>query len=144
MSKKNLFLILLAAGLATVYAVYFTDWLAPKTFEVFHTFRQLRMGQPKNGAIPSLIFAMNRRLALTEVKVVPLAAWETNKHVLPLWHLVTESNSVPMKSFSYGQFIPGLHAAIKGTHPETLATNIVYCLLIHAGQFEANHHFELE
>ena len=147
MPRKNLFLLLFVAVLATIYAVYFTDWFAPKTFKIFHTSRNLRPLRPgfqRTGALPSLNFGVSRQLKLTEIKVVPLAAWTTNSHVLPLWHLVTESNSVPVKTFFYGQFIPGLHPAIKGTHSEMPETYVVYRIFVTAGKFKAEHDFELK
>lgn len=140
-------LVVLAAVLAIVYAVYFTDWFAPKTFKIFHTnrnFRPQRPGQIRNGILPSLQFGLNRALRLTEIKVVPLAEWQTNQHALPLWHLVTDSNSVPVKSFVYGQPIPGLRPALKGTHSELPTTNLTYRLFITAGKFRAEHDFELK
>ena len=116
-------------------------------YSVFHTSRNLRPVRPgaaRGGAMPSLNFGVSRQLKLTEIKVVPLAAWTTNSHVLPLWHLVTESNSVPVKTFFYGQFIPGLHPAIKGTHSELPETNVVYRIFVTAGKFKAEHDFELK
>ena len=147
MTQKNLFFLTLAAVLATIYAVYFTDWFAPKTFKIFHTSRNLRpvrSGMARNGILPSLIFGVNRPLNITEIKAVSLAAWQSNQHALPIWHLVTESNSVPVKSFFYGQSISGLHPAIKGTHSELPETNVVYRLFITAGKYSAHNDFELK
>ncbi len=147
MPRKNIFLLLFVAVLATVYAIYFTDWFAPKTFKIFHTSRNLRPMRPgmtRNGILPSLQFGVNRELRFTELKVVPLAAWTTNQHTLPLWHLVSASNSVPVKTFFYGQNIPGLHPAISGTHSELPETNVTYRLFITAGKFSAQHDFELK
>ncbi len=144
MTKKNIFLLLLTLVLAAVYVVYFTDLFAPKTFQVFHTLRGFRPQLQRKNPFPPLTFSMNRRLSLTELKVVPLNEWTTNNHALPLWHLVTTSNSVPMKNFTYGQFIPGLHPAVKGTHPGMPETNVVYRLFITAGAFKVEHDFELK
>ncbi len=147
MTRKNIVLLVLATLLAVVYTVYFTDWFAPKTFKIFHTSRNLRPMRPglaRNGILPSLQFGVSHELRFTEIKVVPLTAWQTNQHVLPIWHLVTSSNSVPMKSFFYGQNIPGLHPAIKGTHPELPETNVTYRLFITASKFSAQHDFELK
>jgi hypothetical protein len=140
-------MLLLLAVLATVYAIYFTDWFKPKTFKIFHTSRNLhpmRPGQVRTGVLTSLQFGVNRELRFTELKVVPLAAWETNKQALPLWHLISVSNSVPVKSFYYGQNIPGLHPAIMGTHSELPETNVTYRLFITAGKYSAYHDFELK
>jgi hypothetical protein len=91
-----------------------------------------------------LIFGVNRQLRFTELKVVPLAGFETNKSVLPVWHLVSDSNSAPVKSFFYGQFIGGMRPAIKGVRPEPLETNVTYRLLVTAGKIKGEHDFELK
>jgi len=144
MTKKNLFLILALVALAAVYVVWFTDWFTPKTVQIFHTNRNLHPRLQRGGAMPSLIFGVNRQFRLTELKVVPLAGFETNKNVLPLWHLVSDSNSVPVKSFFYGQSIGGMRPEIKGVHPEPLATNVMYHLILTAGKFKGEHDFELQ
>jgi len=147
MTKKNLFLILFAVGLAVVYAVWFTGWFTPQTVQIFHTNRNLRPNLRPNlqrgGALPSLIFGVNRQLKLTELKVVPLAGFQTNQNVLPLWHLVSDSNSVPVKVFFYGQTIRGMKPAIKGTHPASLEPNTTYRLFVVAGKVKGEHDFEL-
>jgi len=43
------------------------------------------------------------QLQLTEIKVVPLAEWQTNHSVLPLWHLVSNPKSAPIRFFPYGR-----------------------------------------
>lgn len=137
-------MLLLVAGLATVYVIYFSDWFAPRTFKIFHTSRNLHAGFKRPGALPSLTFGISRELLLTELKVVPLEAWQTNKNALPLWHLLSDSNSVPVKAFFYGQPIAGLHPAIKGTHPEMPETNVTYRLFLTAGKFTSWNDFEVK
>lgn len=145
MTKNNWLLIFAAVALAAVYAVYFTDWFQPKTIQIFHTSRNLRPRLLRGGgALPSLQFGISRQLQLTELRVVPAAGFQTNKNVLPLWHLVTVSNSVPVKMFYYGQFIGGLKPAIKGTRAQPLETNVTYRLIVTAGQFKGEHDFELK
>lgn len=144
MTKQNGFLIGIAVILLTVYAVYFTDWFRPQTLKIFHTSRNLRPQLTKAGAIPSLIFGFNRQMKLTEIKLVPLAESQTNSRTLPLWHLVSDSNSVPVKSIFYGQSIRGLKPAVPGTRPQPLATNVTYRLIVEAGKIKGEHDFELK
>jgi hypothetical protein len=150
MTKKNLLLILFAVALAGAYAIWFTDWLRPQTVKIFHTLRNnLRVLPPRTRAnnpalMPSLIFGVTRQLRLTEIKVVPVAALETNKNPLPLWHLVSNSNSVPVKTFFYGQNIGGMKPALKGVRPEPLATNVTYRLFVTAGKIRGEHDFEIK
>jgi hypothetical protein len=144
MTKKNWLLILAAVALAAFYAFYFTDWFQPKTIKIFHATRNLHPRMLRGGALPALQFGINRQLQLTELRVVPAAGFQTNKNVLPLWHLVTDSNSVPVKMFSYGQFIGGMKPAIKGTRAQPLETNVTYRLIVTAGKFKGEHDFELK
>jgi hypothetical protein len=144
MTKKNLLLILFAIALAFVYAIWFTDWFRPATVQIFHTNRNPRPNLRRGGPMQSLIFGVNHPLRFTELKVVPLTGFSTNKNVVPLWHLISDSNSVPVKSFYYGQLIGGMRPAMKGVRPETLETNVTYRLFITAGKIKGEHDFELK
>lgn len=144
MTKKNWLLLAAAVVLAGVYVVYFTDWFQPKTVQIFHTSRNLRPRNLRGGTLPMLIFGINQQLKLTEVKVVSVADVQTNQHPLPLWHLITDSNSVPVKNFHYGQQINGMRPAVKGARALPLATNVTYRLLINAGGTTGQHDFELQ
>jgi hypothetical protein len=141
MTKKQWLLILVTVALGTVYVIYFSGWLKPQTIRIFHTSRNLRPQVQQGGVMPSLIFGLNRSLKLTELKVVPLAAWQANPKVLPVWHLLSTSNSVPIKIFYYGQRIGGLPPAIPGDRPQPLDTNTVYRLFIRAGKLAGKHDF---
>ena len=144
MTKKNWCLIGIAAVLAAVYIAFFTEWFKPQTVKIFHTSRNLRVRNPQIGALPGLIFGMNRQLKLTDIKVVPVNALETNRNNLPVWHLISDSNSVPVKSFFYGQVIRGLKPAVQGSRPQALATNVTYRLIIEAGKIRGEHDFEIK
>jgi hypothetical protein len=141
MTKKNLFLILVAIGLATVYAIWFTNWFRPKTLGIFTTSRNLAMTRWRGS---SLQFNVMHPAQFTELKVVVLDAYRTNKNTLPVWHLVSDSNSVPVRNFSYGQYIPGMRPDIAGTHAESLETNVVYRLLVTSGKIKDHHDFQLK
>jgi hypothetical protein len=140
MTKKNLLLMLAALGLATVYVVWFSGWFQPKAVRIFHTNRNLR-GNMKVGS--SLTFGVNHATRFTELKVVPLNAYETNKDVVPVWHLISDSNSAPVKIFYYGQNIPGMRPALNGVRAEQLETNVPYRMFVTAGKVKGQHDFEL-
>ena len=144
MTKKNWLLISVAVVLAAVYVIFFTDWFKPATVRIFHTNRAMHSRFQRNGGMPSLIFGLDRQLKLTDVKLVSLAALHTNQNSLPLWHLVSDSNSVPVKSFFYGQFIRGLKPAVSGSRPQPLETNVTYRLIVEAGKIKGEHDFELK
>ena len=144
MTKKNWLQVLLAIVLFAVYAVYFTDWFKTKSIRIFHTDRNLHPGLARGNARPWLIFVLDHPMPLNEVSVVPFDAFQTNHFVLPLWHLTTDSNSLPVKSFSYGQYLRGMRPAVKGIQVEPLETNVPYLLLVRSGKIKGDHKFELK
>jgi hypothetical protein len=143
MTKKNLALILVAFVLAVVYVFFFTDWFKPRTIHIFHTSRAFRPQLQRGNTSPTLTFVLNRPCKLTEIKVFPLAELEANPNALPVWHLVSSSNSVPLKLFAYGQNIRGMQPAVPGTHPQPLETNVAYRLFLAAGKIKGRHDFEI-
>jgi hypothetical protein len=145
MTKKNLLLIAVAIGLAVMYVVYFTDWFRPKTIHIFHTSRanrQVNRPNARNAETVPVIFGLSSQLRLTMIKVVPLSAAQTNRYAQPLWHLVSDSNSVPVKSFAYGQHIRGMKPAVPGARPQPLEPNVIYRLYVEAGSAKGEHDFE--
>jgi hypothetical protein len=143
MTKKNILLIAVLVAMVSAYAIWFADWFKPATIQIFHVNRNRNTRVFSSGVMPGLIFGLNRPLQLTEVKVVPLAGYQTNANILPVWHVVSDSNSVPLKAFFYGQNLRGLRPAIKGTHVQPLDSNVVYRLFITDGKFKGEHDFQL-
>ena len=144
MSKKTWLLIVVAVVMAGTYVVFFTDWFQPQTVKIFHTSRNVRPRLARGASQPNLMFGLNRQCQLNDIKVVPLAAYQANPNTLPLWHLVSDSNSVPVKAFSYGQFIRGLKPAVPGSRAQPLTNNITYRLIVTAGKIKGEHDFELK
>ena len=144
MERKTWLLIAGTLVLVAVYVTCFTNWFQPQTVWIFHTSRNVRPAAARGGTLSSLMFGLNRPLRLTEIRVVPLAAYQTNQNTPPLWHLVSDSNSVPVKAIFYGQFIRGLKPAVPGTRPQSLTNNVTYRLLLTAGKIHGTHDFELK
>lgn len=107
MTKRNWTLVAVALALGVIYACFFTDWFKTKSIRILYTLPpfQTRFSQ---GGSPAPAFGFSHPFKLTEIKVVPLAEFQTNSRVLPLWHLVSDSNSAPIKFFFYGARIRGL------------------------------------
>jgi hypothetical protein len=143
MTKKNWLSVVFLAVLLAVYAIYFTDWFKPRTVRVFHTVREMHRRNQAAEAEPVLMFGLGTQLKLTEIKVVPLAGFEADPKIQPLWHLVSDSNSVPLKDFSYGTRIRGMKPAVPGTQAELLETNVVYRLFLTAGKVKGQHDFQI-
>ena len=91
--------------------------------------------------INPIVFGFDRKCKLTDLKIVPLSDIETNKYPQPIWHLVSESNSVPVKSFMYGSRIGGMHPAIKDAKPEPLEPGVTYRLFVQTTTEKAQHDF---
>jgi hypothetical protein len=147
MTKKNWYLLTTLLVLGTVYVFFFTDWFRPKIITIFHTSRinRLAMNPRRAGAKPATIpvmFGLNYRYKLTELKVLPLAVWQTNHAAVPIWHLISTSNSVPIKQFYYGQTIKGMHPSVPGTHAEPLEPDVTYHMTLTAGSARGEHDFE--
>ena len=88
-------------------------------------------------------FGFDQKCRLTDLKVVVLDEWTTNKQAHPLWHMVAASNSVPSKAVIYGQWIRGMRPAVLGKRAEPLEVNVTYRLLIEAGSRTGDCDFKL-
>jgi hypothetical protein len=142
MNKKNLILIGIVLVLAGVYAVYFTDWFQPKTIHISQTSRPVRSARTGSAAT-QLIFGLGDYYSLTEIKVVPLAALQTDKLAQPVWHLVSDSGSDDVNLFSYGQRINGMDPAVEGARPDPLQPGVIYRLFVTAGKVRGQHDFHI-
>jgi hypothetical protein len=145
-NKKTAFQIVLLIVLMGVAIYYWSALSKPPKIQIFCTLHERRVSRPTNAnANPPRLeaaFGMDHLYELTSVKVVPRDEWTTNKEAHPLWHLVTKTNSPPVKAFFYGQHIKGMES-ISGSRAEPLATNVDYLLLIEAGRRHGECDFKL-
>jgi hypothetical protein len=145
MTRKSRVLIGFAIALAIVYAVFFAHWFKPGTITIYHLTRPSgrAMQTRRDGPAPPITFDLQGEYKLTEIKAVPLAAWQTNQDALPAWHLISDSNSVPVESFAYGRPIRGMRPAVPGARAQPLEPNVVYRLLVAAGKARGQHDFKI-
>jgi len=151
MTKKNI--IVLAITLVSVIGFYlylFRDSFRKPTIQISHTIRlnPAYIYHPPQGTtaeeLPHIIgFGLGGDFKLTSIKVVPVAELETNKFAHPVWELVSDSNSVPTRSFIYGHRIKGMHPAVKGAAAEPLSANIPYRLLVEAKSIKGQQDFTI-
>lgn len=120
------------------------DWFAKPPIQVSHRFHDFagRFGSD-SGTIP-LFFEFNRLLKLTSVEVVPVSDLETNKNAHPVWHIISDSNSVPTRGFLYGMEVPGMRPVYKEAAADPLDLGVKYRLLVQAGSLHVQHDFTLE
>ena len=134
-----------ALALAITYVFFFTNRFKSGTLPIYHLTRPngYAMQTRRNGPAPPITFGLEGSRILTEIKVVPLAEWQANHDALPVWHLVSDSNSVPIKTFVYGQQIRGMKPAVPGAEPQPLQPNVAYRLFVTAGRSRGQHDFKI-
>ena len=129
---------------ATVYVCFFTDWFRPKKITLFDTSRPMQHFRGRKD-LPFIMFGITEgKLKLTEVKVVPLDSYQKNPATSPVWHLISDSNSIPVQRFVYGQRIWGMKPFVVGLVPQPLETNVTYRLFVVAGGAKGEHDFEIK
>lgn len=126
MNKKTWVLIAFAVALGALYLIFFSNWFRPKVMSIAHNQRFGRVN-----------FTLGYPYRLTSLKVVSLSGFQTNKYILPAWELKSDSNSAPVKIFSYGQRINGMKPAISNTRAEALVPGETYRLFVEAGSLKA-------
>jgi len=145
MNKKTFISLAVLIVLVAAYAYFFTSWFQPRRIEIFHASRSVLRGGARvkagNANTMMVLFGLNGAYKLTEVKVVPLDEWKTNPVALPVWHLISDSNSVPVKEFPYGVAIRGMKPAVGKEWPQPLETNETYRIFIAAGSLKGWHDF---
>ncbi len=128
-------------------SLYFnTDWFRKDNIQIYHRSRPLRLAGPRKRSqaltYAPVFFGFDRKLKFTDIKVVPVAAVTTNKYTLPIWHMISDSNSVPTKGFLYGENVPGMRPAVKGAIPDPLEPGTKYRLFVQAGPVKVQHDFD--
>ena len=145
MTKNGIVLSIILVLLAAVYVYSFTDWLRKDTIQIIPTIRPGRVSGIPRGSdqvpVYPVSFAFDGKYKLTEVKVVAAQDLATNKYPTALWHLLSDSNSVPTKAFMYGQAPKGMKPAVPRTRPEPLLPDVEYVLMIEAGKTKAQTNF---
>ena len=147
MTRKNWTLIALAVVLGGFSLYLNRDWFAGEVIQIHHRSRPARAGflrrsrpQAKLATDP-VFFAFDRKLKLTSLKVIPVSEIETNKYPHPIWHLVSDSNSVPVEEWSYALPIRGMRPAVKGATPDPLQPGVKYRLVLETGKRKTEHDF---
>jgi hypothetical protein len=143
MERKQWLLVVIALALAGIYVVYFTDWFRHKNIQIHYTSRPMPSRIPGGATGPMIMFGFDNTFRLTEVKVIPLAEWQTNRDTPPVWHLISDSKSAPVERFIYGQNIRGMKSAIPGADAEPLESNLTYRLFVQAGSLKGQRDFQI-
>jgi len=143
MTKKAVFLLTIAVLLGGTYSYYFTDWVNKPVIQINKSNRPGRPGADEGTVVP-VAFGLDGVYQLSSVRVVRLSALATNRNPLPLWHLTSKSNSIPVKGFYYGQRIKGMHPAKTNLVTRPLEPGVPYRLFIEAGRARGVVDFEAQ
>jgi hypothetical protein len=141
MPKKQWILLAVALVLAAVYVCFFTGWFQHREIHISSTSRASLARSRMAGNSAAVAFGLDQEYQLTEIKVVPLAAWQTNPAIVPVWHLVGNRKSTPIKFFLYGENIGGMHPVMSGAEPGPLEDSVTYRLFVSAGSVRGQHDF---
>jgi hypothetical protein len=145
MTTKNWMLLAVTILLGGLSLYLNKDWFARDRIQLMHRSRPARgaFRRPRsdNPLIDPLSFWFDRKVKLTSLKVIPVCEIETNKYPQPIWSLVSDSNSLPIKEFTYGMQIQGMRPVFKGTHADPLEPGVKYRLLVEAGNQKIQHDF---
>jgi hypothetical protein len=133
MMRKSTILLVVLVLLLAVCVHLFTDWFRPARIQISPSNRPVP-GLPEDALVCPVSFGFDGRYELTSVEVLSVAELQTNHHPLPMWHLVSRSNSLPVRGFTYGERIPGLHPFESSRPAQPLQPNTRYRLLVSAGR----------
>ncbi len=136
MSKTKIISIaILIVGLGGLSLYLNRDWFAPDTIQISHRLspwmQNKRPGarNPNDLGVP-VTFMLNGFYKLTSVRVFETAKIETNQYAVPIWRIISDSNSVPTSSFNYGSGIRGMRPEAKGVRPQPLQPGVNYRLFV--------------
>ena len=144
MTKNTVVLTIVLLVLAACYVRYFTDWFESPTIQILAQIRPLRnvRATPGSAATYPVSFAFDRKLEITELKVVAIDDEKTNKYPHYLWHMISDSNSVPTKAMIYGQPLRGLKPKVPRARPEPLEPDVKYRFYVTAGRYKGHKDFQ--
>lgn len=140
MRKNSVLLVCLAATIA-IYVAVFTDGHKAKKIQI------LKAVYPA-GILPgtsteTMVFCLDHPYPLTSVKVVPTEEAQTNKFAHPVWHMVADPSSQPVRTFRYGASLPGMHPEVDTAEPEPLDPDTSYSLVVESGGLKGELTFQL-
>jgi len=145
MTTKNISIIAAVLLLGALSLYLNKDRFASEVIQISHRSVQprgwLARGPAAKAPANPLVFLINRELRLTSVQVIPVSEAATNKYPHPIWSLLSDSNSIPLKEFVYGLNIRGMKPAVKGAAADPLEPGVSYRLLVEAGTVKVQHDF---
>lgn len=152
MNKKNFLLLLVCVALLGLAVYLMKDSFSQEPIHIAYSIRpasKARQTMANRRDAPSgkrgfnLSFALDQKVQLTSVKVFELEDALTNKYPHAIWHLISDSNSMPVKSFEYGLNIRGMRPNVKGAMATPLEPGKSYRLLVQTPEETAQRDFQI-
>jgi hypothetical protein len=137
MQKREIIWIAVLLGLIGAYYHFFGGRFAAKPIAIHASLRPTR-----DAPVYPVYFTLNDDVKLTSLKVVPLENGQINPATMPVWDLVSDSNSAPTRAFFYGEQIRGMKPALANVRPEALTPGVVYRILLSSGSVAATLDFK--
>jgi hypothetical protein len=104
---------------------------------------------PRRGARPAVpppenvTFSTDENHQLTSIKVIPVGGLKTNQQAQPVWEMASESNSIPLNIFAYGNGIRGMHSVPPNAKAQPLAAGEEYRIIIKSRSVSGQHDFKM-
>lgn len=141
MKKREIFWIAVLLLVAGAYYHFFGGRFAGRQLAIHASLRPSRRAE---AAVYPVYFTLNDDFRLTSVKVVPLEDGQINPATMPVWNLVSESNSAPTRAFFYGQHIRGMKPALANVQPDPLTPGVIYRITLSSGNLTAAMDFKTQ
>jgi hypothetical protein len=142
MKNQTKFLIFVAVILGATYAYRFTDWFGEKKIQIKYKVITGRSGAKSSAADPVAFYLVDKEYGLTSIKVISVDEAATNKYPHALWHLISDSNSIPVADFMYGGAVAGMKSKVAGLLAEPLHKNGNYKIFVEAGKLKGERDFQ--
>jgi len=137
MTTKSLVLITVAVLLGGLYVWQFTDWFRSPEIQILPQIRPPQRGRkpanPTDTQVYPVTFAFDKKYQFSEIRVVAADDEKTNKYPHALWHLISDSNSIPTKALVYGAPVRGMKPKVPRAEPEQLEPDVAYRLYVNSG-----------
>jgi hypothetical protein len=140
MQKREIFWIAVLLVVGAAYYHFFGHRSAEKQLIIHASLRPSRRAE---SPVYPVYFTLNDDFNLTSVKVVPVDDdGEVKPGVIPVWNLVSDSNSVATRAFFYAQHIHGMKPALADVKADPLTPDAIYRILLSAGKLSASLDFK--
>jgi hypothetical protein len=143
MQKREIAWIVVLLLVIGAYIHYFGNWGEKKEIQVLATVRPPLQFRRRGGAAAAtnaaayrILFTLDAPYKLTGLELTEVDRAHTNVEGRVLWHLVSQSNSPPVKMFQYGQTIKGLEPDLPGVQPDPLEPGGIYRMEVSAGSLK--------